>query len=140
MNAYVVDASVAAKWFIEEQYAEAAIAVLKEEYRLHAPDFLLLEMDSIFCKWQRRAIVTPEECAELREALRRSPIQRHPFMPLLDSAYAVANLTQQSIYDSLYVALAALIGGKMVTADRKLYDGLKNGPFAKNALWVEDVG
>ena len=139
MSVYIVDASVVAKWFIEEQYAEAALAVLNEANRLHAPDFLLLEMDSIFCKWLRRAIVTPEECAELREALRQYPIQRHPFLPLLDSAYAIANLTQQSIYDSLYVVLAALIDGKMVTADRKLYDGLKNGPFAKNVVWVEDV-
>lgn len=139
MSVYIVDASVVAKWFIEEQYAEAALAVLNETNRLHAPDFLLLEMDSIFCKWLRRANVTPEECAELRETLRQYPIQRHPFVPLLDSAYAVANLTRQSIYDSLYVALAALIDGKMVTADRKLYDGLKNGPFAPNIVWVEDV-
>ena len=50
MSLYVVDASVAAKWFIEEVHAEAALALLRESNRLHAPDFLLVEMDGLLCK------------------------------------------------------------------------------------------
>lgn len=140
MNIYIVDASVAAKWFIEEDYRGAALSVLGENNRLHAPDFLLLEMDSIILKWIRRGIVTTAEGSDLRDAFSQYPIQRHPLVSLLDSAYAIAIQTQQSIYDCLYVALAALLDGKMVTADRRLYDGLADGPFAKHAVWVEDIG
>jgi predicted nucleic acid-binding protein len=43
------------------------------------------------------------------------------------------------VYDSLYVALAMLLGAPMVTADRRLYDALAAGPFAKYVAWVEDL-
>jgi len=137
VSVFIVDASVAAKWFIEEEHSEAALSVLKEKNRLHAPDFLLLEMDSIICKWTRRGVVTAEEALELRNALRRYPIQHHSFTSFLDPAFAIANHTGQSIYDCLYVALAALLKGRMVTADRRLYDGLRKGRFRKHVVWVE---
>lgn len=139
MSVFIVDASVAAKWFIEEEYGEAALSVLDESNQLHAPDFLLLEMDSIICKWTRRGVVTTEEGSGLRDALRQYPIQHHSFVSFLDSAFAISNQTRQSVYDCLYVALAALLKGKMVTADRRLYKGLKNGQFKKHIVWIEDI-
>lgn len=139
MSVLVIDASVAAKWFIEEKQTEAALSVLKESNRLHAPDFLLLEMDSIICKWIRRSAISPTEGTDLRDALRRYPIHHHPFISFLDPAFAISSQTGQSVYDCLYVALAALLEGRMVTADRKLYDGLRNGPFKKYLVRVEDV-
>ena len=139
MSVFIVDASVAAKWFIDEEYSEAALSVLKEKNKLHAPDFLFLEIDSIICKWIRRGIVTTEEAVELRDALRRYPIQNHPFASYLNSAFAIANETKQSIHDCLYVALAALLKAKMVTADRRLYDGIRSGWFKKHVVWVEDI-
>lgn len=139
MSLFVVDASVAAKWFIEEEHGEAALSVLDKNNQLHAPDFLLMEMDSIICKWIRRGAVSPQEGIDVRDALRRYPIQRHSFMPFLDSAFAIANQTGKSIYDCLYIALAALLKGRMVTADRRLYDGLKSGPFKEHVVWVADI-
>ena len=139
MSVFIVDASVAAKWFIEEKHSGAALSVLDEKNQLHAPDFLLLEMDSIICKWIRRDVVSPAEGSDVRSALRQYPIQYHPFVPLLDSAFAIANRTGQSMYDCLYVALAALIKGRMVTADRTLHDAIKKGSFRKNVVWVGAV-
>jgi predicted nucleic acid-binding protein len=48
--------------------------------------------------------------------------------------------TGQSMYDCLYVALAALLKDRMVTADRRLYDALKDGPLRKHVAWVGEVG
>ena len=39
MNIYIVDASVAAKWFIEEDYRGAALSVLGENNRLPCAGF-----------------------------------------------------------------------------------------------------
>ncbi|MBI5117127.1 type II toxin-antitoxin system VapC family toxin [Candidatus Poribacteria bacterium] len=64
----------------------------------------------------------------------------HSFVLFLDSAFAIAVRTRQSIYDCLYVALAALLKGKMVTADRKLYDDLQKSPFKKQVVSVADIG
>lgn len=139
MSVFIVDASVAAKWFVDEEYSDAALSVLNGRNRLHAPDFLFLEMDSIICKWIRRGVVTVEEGMELRDALRRYPIQNHPFVSYLNSAFAIANQMGQSIYDCLYVALAVLLDARMVTSDRRLYEGIRHGRFKKYIAWIEDI-
>ncbi len=139
MSSFVVDASVVAKWFVEEEHGNAALSVLKEMNSLHAPDFLLLEMDNIIWKWSRRGVVCDEEGSELRDAFRRYPIQYHPFVSFRDSAFAIANQVRQSVYDSLYVALAALLNARMVTADHKLYEGVRNSRYKKHILWIGDI-
>lgn len=139
MSVLIIDASVAAKWFFNEENGENALSVLGESNQLHAPDFLLLEMDSIIRKWVRRGSVGPEEGSEIRDALRRYPIQHHPFISFLDSAFDISSQTGQSIYDCLYVVLAAILKGRMVTADRRLYDAMKDSPFKKYVVWVGNV-
>lgn len=139
MSVIVVDASVAAKWFVEEEFSAAAFEILDESNQLHAPDFMLLEMDSILCKWGRRGLVTPSEASGVRDALRRYPIQLHSFTSFLDPAFAIAVQTGQTIYDCLYIALASLLDARTVTADRRLYQGLANGPFADYVVWIEEA-
>jgi len=138
MNLYVVDASVAAKWFFEEIHAEASQQLLEDRYYLHAPDFFLMEIDSLLCKRIRRKEINEREGQKIRAALRQFPIQYHPFQNMLDLAYEIANRTGHSVYDCLYIALAALLQGQMVTADRRLYDGLAHGPFARYVRWVSE--
>jgi hypothetical protein len=140
LNKLIVDASVAAKWFIEEEHSEAALSVLDEKHQLHAPDFLLLEINATIWKWIRRNAISLSEANDVWIAFRQYPIQYHPFASLLDTAFAIANQTGRSVYDCLYIALAAVIKGGMVTADRALYDAVKNGPFTENVVWIEDVG
>ena len=139
MSLLIVDASVAAKWFVEEEYGQAALEILDQSNQLHAPDFMLLEIDSIVCKWIRRDVLTAAEGSGLRDALRHYPIEYHPFNSYLDSAFAIAVQTGQSIYDCLYVALASLLEARMVTADRRLYEGLANGPFADYVVWIGEA-
>jgi predicted nucleic acid-binding protein len=139
LNILIVDASIAAKWFTEEEYSEEALCLLGGKYPLHAPDFFHLEMDSIICKWVRRGIIGKDEGETVRATLKRLPIHTHPFSPFRDSAYAIASRTGRSVYDCLYVALAVLLKGRMITADRKLYDGLKHSPFKKHIVWIEET-
>lgn len=139
MSVFVVDASVAAKWFLDEDHCDQARRVLHSRYSLHAPDFLLLEMDSIFCKRIRRGDISLDDGEEARMVLRKVPIKRHAFTAYLDRAYEIANLAQQSIYDSLYVGLALLLDTQVITADRRFYDAIRKGPLKKHVLWVGDI-
>ncbi|MCL5958766.1 MAG: type II toxin-antitoxin system VapC family toxin [Chloroflexi bacterium] len=139
MTLYVVDASVAAKWFLEEVHTPEALRLLDDQYRLHAPDFLLLEVDNLVCKRIRRGEISAAEGNKVRAALRQVPVQTHSFLALLDPAYQIANQTGRSLYDCLYVALAVLLDGQVATADRRLYEALSNGPLAKHMMWVEDI-
>ncbi len=139
MNIRIVDASVAAKWFAEEQFADDARRLISEDNQLHVPDFFLLEMDNVLVKWIRRGLITEPEGLDVRSILRQLPIYAHPAGELRDFAYSIANKTGCSLYDCLYLALAALLDGQMVTADRRFYEALSTGPFAKHLLWVENI-
>ena len=139
MSALVVDSSVAAKWLVAEEHSGSAHRVLDQGNELHAPHFFLLEMHNIICKWIRRGDISRGKGSRMRGAVRELPLEIHASGPLVDPAYAIANRTGRSLYDCLYIALAERLGCRVVTADRRLYDGLADGPFAKHVMWVEDV-
>ncbi len=139
MSVFVVDASVAAKWLLPEEADEPSHSLLTRADELHAPEFFLLEVDNVLCKWLRRGSITAAIASEARQFLRATGVELHPFAGLHDSAYAIANETRRSLYDCLYVALAVRLDGKMVTADRKLYDAIAAGPFTGHVVWVGDV-
>ena len=139
MSVLVVDASVAAKWYLHEPDTEHARRVLASGSDLHAPDFFLLEVDNILCKNIRRGNLTVQNGDDIRRALLRNPIEYHPTAQLRDHAYALANQTRRSVYDCLYLALAVMLGGQMVTADRRLHESLSPRPLGEHVLWVADV-
>jgi predicted nucleic acid-binding protein len=139
MNTYVIDASVAAKWFFNEEHSDSARRALSEENRLHAPDLVLLEMDSLLCKRLRRSEITSAEASEIRKVFHKLPIQKHHFVTLLDPAYEIANQVGCSIYDAVYLALAVLLKAGIATADGKLFKPLKKSAFADFAVWVDDL-
>jgi predicted nucleic acid-binding protein len=66
-------------------------------------------------------------------------LTRHAEAPLLAPAFDVAEQTQRTVYDCLYLALAIQLGGRMVTADQRLYNALAATPWAAHLCWVEDV-
>ena len=139
MSTYIVDASVAAKWFMEEADSNAAARLLADGHWLHAPDYLLIKIDSVISKRIRRKEMSEEDGRKVRTAFRQFPIQSHNFLSLLDPAYEIAISTGQAIYDCLYVALATQLDAPMVTADRRFYRALAHGPFAGQLLWVQDI-
>ena len=136
---YVVDASVAAKWFFEEVHSDEAILLLDKGNELNAPDLLLIEFDSILCKRIRREEISVKEGEVVRDAIRSIPIHSHPSGDLLDAAFYLANRNRRSIYDCIYLALAMLLDGRMVTADRRFYDGIHEVPERKHLIWMGDL-
>lgn len=139
MSIYVVDASVAAKWFFEEPYTEEALRLRTHPHELRAPDYLWVEMSSIVCQRVRRNQILREDGLEVLSALRRFRIHVFPSSNLLDSAIGIALATATSLYDCLYVALAVSLDAQVVTADRRFYLGLGPGRFADRVLWIGDI-
>ena len=54
-------------------------------------------------------------------------------------AFLLASATGRGIYDCLYLVLAKFLGIEMVTADRRFYDALADGPAGRYLRWVEDL-
>jgi predicted nucleic acid-binding protein len=136
---FVVDASVAAKWLFKEVHSDPALMLLDDRNELHAPDLFLMEVDSVVCKRVRRKEIGVLEGRKVRAALRRFPVQTRSFVPLLDPAYEISVRTGSSLYNCVYLALGMLLKGPVVTADRRLYEGLARSPYAGSVLWIEDV-
>ncbi|MDH3503387.1 MAG: type II toxin-antitoxin system VapC family toxin [Nitrospirota bacterium] len=139
MKVYVLDASVAIKWFIPEIHSNAALHVSRLQARLHVPAFIQLEVGSVLAKKIRREELTRDEGDVILKEFRHLPLQYHPNERLFHPAYALALVTHQSLYDCLYLALAETIDGAVITADRKFYLALSNGPYGPKIIWIEDI-
>ena len=140
MSAYVVDARVAVKWYVpEEVHSEAALRLLEPGNELHVPDLLMAETGNILWKKSRRREIAPGEARRIARALLAVPLTVHPTAPLLEGAMEIATLSDRTVYDSLYVALAVGLGVPLVTADRRLANALERSPFGQHILWVGDV-
>jgi predicted nucleic acid-binding protein len=139
VSRYVVDASVAIKWFLPETRSQAALRLQHSNHRLHAPAFIMLELGNVLAKKIRRNELTQGEGKAILKDLKHIPFQQHSDMRLFRPAYTLALDTLRSLYDCLYLALAEVIDGRMVTADRKFYDALLKGPYAHRVLWVEHL-
>jgi len=135
----ILDASVVAKWFLDEEFAEPARRLLFYKDLLFAPDFLVLELDNVFWKRVRRKDLSREDADAARAELRDLPLLYAPFHVLRDSAFELANQVARSVYDCLYLALAIALDGRVATADRKFYSAVSLTPFAKYLVWVEDL-
>ena len=140
MSIYVVDASVAAKWFFDEPLSDKATRLLDASHVLHVPDFFLLEIDSVLCKKMRRGEISEGEAQQIRSAVNIFPLQKHPFQLLMDPAFELAVQTRSSPYDCLYLILAIVLGAQMVTADRRFYENISESQLtAENLCWVENL-
>ena len=140
MSLYVVDACVAVKWYLPEDETVSALQVVNGLNELHVPDFFLIETDNILCKHVRRGLIRAEQANAFRRLLRDVPMRIHAVLEFQDEAFDLAVRTGRSIYDCLYLALAVRLGGQMVTADRRLYDSLADGPFGQYLAWVGNIG
>lgn len=142
MTRVVVDASVAIKWYVPEVHSEAAARVLDEQakgVRLQVPDLFFPEFGNILWKKVRIGELDRAVVEEISAALLEVPKTVHRSETLLPSALNIALHTGRTVYDSTYLALAALLGCEVVTADERLYRSLANTRWAALLRWVEDV-
>jgi predicted nucleic acid-binding protein len=138
VSRYVVDASVAIKWFIPEIHSEAALQARHSGVRLHVPALITLELGNVLVKKIRRGELTRAEGDVILKELKHLPLQRHADEQLFPAAYQLALVTQRSLYDCLYLALAEAVDGAMITADHKFYSSLRGTLYGRRMLWVED--
>lgn len=139
MAVYVVDSSVAVKWFFPELHSAQALRCLDDAHTLHAPDLLLLEFDNVLCKRLRRGQIVRRTANRIRAGLRDFPVAVQPSVDHIDGAFDLAAATGRSLYDCVFLALALALGARMVTADRRFFDELRKGPLAEYLCWVGDL-
>ncbi|MCP5374222.1 MAG: type II toxin-antitoxin system VapC family toxin [Hyphomicrobiales bacterium] len=118
---YIVDASVAIKWFVRENLRNHAMALLNRHGGdLEAPDLLLAEVGNIAWKKCRRGEMTTEQCRLALAGTEDCLSALHPMPLLVPRALAIALALGHPIYDCVYIACAEATGRTFVTADERL--------------------
>lgn len=138
MSVYVVDNSVVAKWFREEDYTPEAARLLKDEHDLHGPDLLAAEFTNMLWRWLRQGLITPLLAADAVFEFGRHPVTLHPPSEYMEQALKLAYNEGHPAYDCFYLALALRLDAQCVTADRRFYDALVPS-FPETMLWVADI-
>jgi len=137
-STFVIDTSVAVKWYLPEIYQSEAQRFLDPVLDRHAPDFLHAEIGSVLLKKVRRREISVDECRAYLVQLSSIPLIPHEGTPLRQAALEVGLRIGSSFYDGLFLALALQLGGRLVTADDKLYRKVQGSPFDAWAVWVAD--
>ena len=127
MTVFVVDASVAAKWFLPaegETLTEEALELLYRyttgQIRLIVPDLFWAEFGNILWKAVRQGRWTRDAADTAIAIMKDRNLPTVPSSALLEEAFAIANAFQRTFYDSLYVALAVSSKAQLLTADERL--------------------
>jgi predicted nucleic acid-binding protein len=119
VNRFVIDASVAVKWVVEEDGTFEALT-LRRRARLIAPELLVAECANILWKKVRRNNLSRQEAFLAARLLQAADIEFVPVRSLWEAAVRLAVELDHPAYDSLYVALAAELDCRFVTADERL--------------------
>ena len=120
---YIVDTSVALKWYVQRGEADVtkAFQLLEAHGRgqcvLRAPELLLWEIANALTIGHR---LKPADVSEALAHLRGLDLDLKSVQwSTLQSAVEIATAVDATVYDAYYLALALESGGVLVTADEK---------------------
>ena len=138
MSTFVIDASVAIKWVVEESGTKRALA-LRRQATLVAPELLVAECANILWKKVRRDELSRTEAHLAARLLQRADIELRPTRSLLESAVRIAIDIDHPAYDCLYLALALDQQCRFVTADEHFTKALARNRFRKSVVSLADA-
>ena len=138
---YVLDASIAAKWYLpDEDFGTEARAVFTEFIRgsmnLVAPQHIDYEIANVLWTAVRRGRTSDALARTSLIEFLSLPIEKAGDVGLVLLGYDLARQYGCAAYDGLYLALADEIECQLLHADRRLHNIL-NGR-SEQELWVED--
>lgn len=103
----VVDASIAVKWLVREPGNDLARQLLTMPEPLIAPDWLLMEAASTFWKKVKRSELLGMHAERHIDDLPKFFERLVPSLGLVNEAFRWSIRLKHSVYDCLYLALAA---------------------------------
>jgi predicted nucleic acid-binding protein len=127
MRLLVLDASVAAKWFLPragESLVEESFDLLRRhaegEIEFTAPDLFWPEFGNVLWKAVRQGRWSGTAATKALQQMQEQRLSTVPAADLVEDALAIALASGRTVYDSLYIALAVQRGAELVTADERL--------------------
>ena len=132
MTRYVLDASVAAKWFLsanDESYAEESLTLLQlyatGSVQFFVPDLFFAEFGNILWKAEKLGRCDSKAADLATKSIIDRKIPSFSSAPLLARALQIARRHGRTVYESLYLALAVDLDAPLVTADERLANSVR---------------
>jgi predicted nucleic acid-binding protein len=135
---FVLDASIAAAWFLPDEQHDAADTLMSDLRSNPAivPSLFWFETRNLFLMAERRSRLRAGEALLIMTQLRRLPLEdggtgSDTFVLELATRHVL------SAYDASYIALAESLGLSLATADRKMAAAARSagitivGPFER---------
>jgi len=135
---FVVDASVAVKWLVEEPDSDAALELAESGEELHAPRLMASEVANAL--W-RKARLGQIERADASAALAWAPdmpVRWNDDETVSADAVRLALALDHPVYDCMYLALAHRIGAVVLTADRRFVTAVASTKHDEAVLTIAD--
>ena len=123
---FVIDASVAIQWVVEEEGSDRAAQLIAAP--LLAPSYWLAEAAQVLWKRVRRGEFDAPQATRRLDSLLAAPVQAVEIAPHMPAALELAMRLKHPVYDCMYLALAFATGAPVVTADRKFYMAVQSEP------------
>jgi predicted nucleic acid-binding protein len=136
MNRCVIDAGILVKLFFNEPHSDACERLIKNVREIIAPDLIWVESAGVIRKRVRGEEIDAEDAPAILLDMLRVPIDAYSSYALIRPALHIAIETEQTVYDSLYVALAFQEDCKLLTADERLVNSLAKTPWAAHVQFV----
>jgi predicted nucleic acid-binding protein len=130
MTGFVVDASVAIKWLIDEPLSEQAARLLDADLPLLAPELIYAEAANALWAIARRGRIHATDVREALDVLADVPLAVPSSMKQLMAAAArLAGDLDHPVYDCMYLALALQEQRPVITADRRFVAVVQAHPY-----------
>jgi predicted nucleic acid-binding protein len=126
VNTFIIDASIAIKWVVEEDGTIEAL-LLRRRAKLIAPELLAPECANILWKKVRRGELFKDEALLAARLLQAADLEVLPARSLLEAATRLAVELDHPAYDCLYLALAIEHECRFVTADERFVRKIGEG-------------
>lgn len=128
---FVIDASVAIKWYVAEDLSREACSLEHFDNLLAAPSLLAVELANIAWKKARLKQIGPQHAALIAAPEALSRVALLPSESLTAAAFACATELNHPVYDCLYLACAVHLGGALITADDRFVRTVAGSPYAR---------
>ena len=136
---FIVDASIAMKWFVEETLSREAISLTGLGVPLYAPDLFLSEVANAAWAFAERGEISQEHAQVIVDATTLGVPTIVASKPYIAAATALALRLQHPVPDCLYLTCAERLGGRVVTADARLLAAVKGTEADPHVCHLRDV-
>lgn len=126
----IVDASVAVRWSIRDEFSPAADRLLSNDVLAFAPDLVFPELANALWKMERSLSISAEQANRALIEVPRGFDRVFDSAAFFERSFEIARTLNHPAYDCFYLALSEALQAPLVTLDRRLFNRTRGTPWA----------